>query len=121
MKGFLRILALFFAVFFLLPGCGKETPTDQGNDTLVVGTMSFDGKFSPFFYVSTYDREILDLVHLYLLETDREGSVVTRGIQGETRPYGGKDYTYKGIAGAVCLQPLNGQAVEGGGAVIGGV
>ena len=108
MKGFFRLLALLCAVIFLLPGCGKNAPTDQKNDTLVVGTMSFDGKFSPFFYVSTYDREILDLVHLYLLETDREGSVITRGIQGETRPYGGKDYTYKGIADCAVTENPNG-------------
>ena len=108
MKGFFRLLALVCAVIFLFPGCGKNTEPEQKNDTLVVGTMSFDGKFSPFFYVSTYDKEILQLVHLYLLETDREGSVITQGIRGETRPYGGKDYFYTGIADCAVTELSNG-------------
>lgn len=101
---FLRKTAALFLVFsmiaLLLTGCGQDKPDTQTptNDTLVVGTTNFDGKFSPFFYTNVYENDILRLVHLYLLDTDREGIVVRKGIQGETRAYNGTDYTYKGIA-----------------------
>ena len=95
--------ALFLAALLslsLLIGCGKNPrPADTAKDhTLVVGTANFDGKFSPFFYTNSYEGEVLDLVHLDLLGTDREGAVVTSGIGGEVRPYNGTDYTYHGIA-----------------------
>ena len=92
--------AVFVLICGMLSGCGQDT-ADTGtpeNDTLVVGTLNFDGKFSPFFYTNTYENNILRLVHLYLLDTDREGAVVLKGIEGETRPYNGTDYTYQGIA-----------------------
>lgn len=93
------LLAVFSMTALLLAGCGDATdPQQPVNDTLVVGTLSFDGKFSPFFYTNAYENDILHLVHLYLLDTDREGSVVLKGISGETRPYNGTDYTYRGIA-----------------------
>ena len=100
MKQFLRCAAALLAVF-CLGGCGKQpeqADTASKNDTLVVGTLHFDGKFSPFFYTNTYENDVLRLVHLNLLDTDREGSVVLRGIEGETRTYNGTAYTYKGIA-----------------------
>ena len=93
-----RYFALMLLGLFLLSGCEKQPQKAQQNDTLVVATMGFEGKFSPFFSLSAYDSQINQLVQLYLLETDREGSVVQRGIEGEVRPYGGKDYTYRGIA-----------------------
>ena len=94
------ILALLGCLSALLNGCGKQgnDPEEKKRDTLVVGTLNFDGKFSPFFYTNSYENDILRLVNLYLLDTDREGSVVLRGIEGETRPYNGTDYTYRGIA-----------------------
>lgn len=86
----------------LLAGCDKQSNTDttqgQKDDTLVVGTSNFDGKFSPFFYTNATEGEVLDLIHLDLLGTDREGAVVMKGINGEVRPYNGADYTYTGIA-----------------------
>ena len=110
----LRKLTAFTAVFavisILCGGCGKQ-PADSGqseNDTLVVGSLNFDGKFSPFFYTNTYENDILRLVHLYLLETDREGAMVLRGIEGETRPYNGTDYTYRGIANCAVTENPDG-------------
>lgn len=82
-------------------GCGKEkpdTPDTAKANTLVVGTQNFDGKFSPFFYTNSYEGDVLALIHPSLLATDREGSVVTEGINGEARPYNGTDYIYTGIA-----------------------
>ncbi len=103
MKLFRKTAALFLVfsmTALLLAGCGGDDSDAQQptSDTLVVGTLNFDGKFSPFFYTNTYENDILRLVHLYLLDTDREGAVVLRGIDGETRPYNGNDYTYQGIA-----------------------
>ena len=109
MKGFFRFCALFLALFCLLTGCRQDTSDQKENDTLVVGTLSFDGKFSPFFYTNTYENDVLRLVHLRLLDTDREGSVVLQGIQGETRQYGGKPYTYRGIADCTVTQQPDGK------------
>ena len=97
----------------LLTGCGKtavqETaPTEGKEQTLVVGTMNFDGKFSPFFYTNAYENDVLGLVHVPLLGSDREGAVVLRGIEGETRPYNGTDYTYTGIADCVITENPDG-------------
>ena len=94
-----KTLCLLLAVATLgLTACGKKTTLQEKQDTLVVGTANFDGKFSPFFYTNLYEGEVLDLIHLPLLSTDREGAVVMEGISGETRPYNGTDYTYHGIA-----------------------
>lgn len=111
-KKICKLLAVLLAVS-MLAGCGNKTPTpDDPNkgerDTLVVGTNNFDGKFSPFFYTNAYENDVLGLVHLSLLGTDREGSVVLKGIQGEVRPYNGTDYTYTGIADCVITENPDG-------------
>lgn len=97
MKKFAFCMALIL-IFSSLYGCGKKEDTVQKVDTLVVGTLNFDGKFSPFFSTNAYENDVLALVHLPLLGTDREGAVVMDGIAGETRAYNGTDYTYTGIA-----------------------
>ncbi len=89
---------LLLALGMLLSGCAAQTPAQEPADTLVVGTLSFDGKFSPFFYTNAYENDVLQLVHVPLLGTDREGAVVLRGISSEVRPYNGTDYTYTGIS-----------------------
>lgn len=95
---------LVMGMLATLAGCGRNTQSPDASqtkapeDTLVVGTLNFDGKFSPFFYTNSYENDVLGLVHLNLLGTDREGAVVLKGIQGEVRPYNGTDYTYEGIA-----------------------
>ena len=105
-----RLCALFlFLMMIGTIGCQEAPAPTQENDTLVVGTLSFDGKFSPFFYTNTYENDVLRLVHLRLLDTDREGSVVLKGIEGETRMYGGTPYTYKGIADCTVTQLPDGK------------
>ncbi|MBQ6839419.1 MAG: ABC transporter substrate-binding protein [Oscillospiraceae bacterium] len=110
MKTAKKVLALLMLLALLggiLAGCGsKPQQTEpaqnqaavQQDKTLVVGTLNFDGKFSPFFYTNAYENEVLSLVHVDLLGTDREGAVVLEGIRGEIRPYNGTDYVYTGIA-----------------------
>ena len=101
-KAIALILSLVMCVS-LFTACGKQGSTDdQGTGTtaktLVVGTQNFDGKFSPFFYTNSYENNVMNMVFDALLLTDREGSVVLKGADGEVRPYNGTDYTYKGVA-----------------------
>lgn len=112
---FLSLLMVLTMVMAMFAGCGQENPapsgtgdTAQADDTLVIGTLNFDGKFSPFFYTNAYENDVLSLVHLSLLGTDREGAVVLKGIEGEVRPYNGTDYTYNGIADCVITENEDG-------------
>ena len=94
MKTILKALSVCL-VAVMLAGCGPQKPEQMTQDqTLVVGTLNFDGKFSPFFYTNAYENDVLGLVNTTLLGTDREGSVVLRGIEGEVRTYNGNAYTY---------------------------
>ncbi|HIR00346.1 MAG TPA: ABC transporter substrate-binding protein [Candidatus Scybalocola faecavium] len=68
------------------------------SDTLVAASNHFEGKFSPFFAQSAEDIDIVGLVTPSILAADREGAVIYNGIEGETRPYNGTDYTYYGLA-----------------------
>jgi len=127
-KNSIQILALLLVLVMtmsIFAGCNKtpaetpagttapagETPTEPAGDepdTLVIGTQNFDGKFSPFFYTNAYEADVLGLVHVGLLGTDREGAVVLEGIEGEVRPYNGTDYTYTGIANCTITENADG-------------
>ena len=101
-KAIALILSLVMCVS-LFTACGKQGSTDDQGEgttakTLVVGTQNFDGKFSPFFYTNSYENDVMSMVFDGLLLTDREGSVVLKGADGEVRPYNGTDYTYTGVA-----------------------
>lgn len=110
MKKFICWLGVLVLVIGLLSGCKNSSSSGNGSrDTLVIGTKNFDGKFSPFFYTNAYENDVLSLVHLSLLGTDREGAVVLRGIEGEVRPYNGTDYTYTGIADCVITENPDGR------------
>ncbi len=98
-KAIALILSLVMCVS-LFTACGKQDTTDDQETakTLVVGTQNFDGKFSPFFYTNSYENDVMNMIFDGLLLTDREGSVVLKGADGEVRPYNGTDYTYTGVA-----------------------
>ena len=99
-KAIALILSLVMCVS-LFTACGKQqgsTDDQETAKTLVVGTQNFDGKFSPFFYTNSYENDVMSMIFDALLLTDREGSVVLKGADGEVRPYNGTDYTYTGIA-----------------------
>ena len=124
MKRSRKLLALLLALVMgltLLAGCGgntnntannggaanntqtddTQTPAEDPNETtpLVVATeQGLEGKFSPFFYLSNADNEVVSLTQLGLLTIDRVGNPVLNGIEGETRAYNGTDYTYYGPA-----------------------
>ena len=99
-KAIALILSLVMCVS-LFTACGKQqggTDDQATAKTLVVGTQNFDGKFSPFFYTNAYENDVMNMIFDGLLLTDREGSVVLKGADGEVRPYNGTDYTYNGVA-----------------------
>lgn len=122
----LALLLALVMVLSVMAGCAKqeETPTEEPKteepatdtpateepetpeepveepkaDTLVVGYQPFSQKFTPFFADTSYDQDVVSMVSMGLLGTDREGNIVYHGIEGETIPYNGTDYLYTGIA-----------------------
>ncbi|MEE3481228.1 MAG: ABC transporter substrate-binding protein, partial [Lachnospiraceae bacterium] len=117
-KSWKRALALAAAATMVvgtLAACGKTTSTDTSDssaetttdstasdsgsksDTLVVGEAQFNQKFSPFFAATQYDMDVAGMTQASLLGQDREGAIVNKGIEGETRAYNGTDYTYTAL------------------------
>ena len=74
------------------------TEAESGETPLVVGYSPFNSKFSPFFSETAYDQDVQALTQLPLLTSDRMGAIIYKGIEGETIPYNGTDYTYYGPA-----------------------
>ena len=93
MKKFLAIALAAFMILGLIPTLAMAAEA-EGSDTLVVGYSAFSNKFSPFFSETAYDQDAQALTQLSLLSSDRMGSVITKGIEGETIAYNGTDYTY---------------------------
>jgi peptide/nickel transport system substrate-binding protein len=78
---------------------GANLPTAPTiNTPLVVAYDSFSQKFSPFFSESGYDADVAAMTQISLLTTDRVGGIIFNAIEGETVPYNGTDYLYKGPA-----------------------
>ncbi len=80
------------------PETAAEATAEAGEKTLVASDNHYEGKFSPFFVQSGEDQHIVDLTQISLVNTDRVGALVEKGIEGETRSYNGTDYTYNGPA-----------------------
>ena len=76
----------------------EREAAEDGSMPMVVGYSNFSNKFSPFFAETAYDQDVAGMTQIPLLSTDRVGAVVQKGIEGETRSYNGKDYTYYGAA-----------------------
>lgn len=109
-----KLLSLFLVGALtagMLAGCGKaddgkkdssdkktEESGNGGDTPLVVGYAPFSSKFSPFFHDTDYDKDASDMTQVYLINNDRAGGVVYKGIEGETVSYNGTDYTYYGIS-----------------------
>ena len=98
-----KLITLLLSLCLLLSAC-SETPASSaitGDDmpveaALTVGYEPFGGQFSPFYAECANDWDVVDMTQLRLLYSDRSGAVVYKGIEGETRPYNGTDYTYYG-------------------------
>ena len=114
MKNAKRTLALLLALVMslsLLAGCGTQGNT-SGSTTdetpLVVGYSPFSSKFSPFFSETAYDQDVYAMTQLGLLNSDRTGAMIYKGIDGETVNYNGTDYTYYGPADLEVVENADG-------------
>lgn len=78
----------------------EEEPAQSANEDtpLVIANDAVSEKFSPFFGESVPDRHVWLPTTVSLLDIDRKGEIVYKGIEGETREYNGTEYTYTGIA-----------------------
>ena len=118
-----KVLALVLALTmaFALVACQTTTPTTEPTDaattepatepateekpsTLVVGYSPFSEKFSPFFAKTAYDQDAYVQTQVALINNDRAGNLILKGIEGETVDYNGKDYFYDGIADTDIVQ-----------------
>lgn len=92
-----KLLAMLLAAIMLLSviGAVAEGADDQGTP-LVVATSTLSEKFSPFFADTAYDQDVNTLTQINMMTTDRTGGIIYNGIEGETIPYNGTDYTYYG-------------------------
>ncbi|MBP5749300.1 MAG: ABC transporter substrate-binding protein, partial [Firmicutes bacterium] len=98
----LLALAMIFGLAACTSGGGSQgggTDEPETNETpLVVGYSPFSSKFSPFFSETAYDQDVYAMTQANLLTSDRTGAIIYKGIEGETIPYNGTDYTYYGPA-----------------------
>ena len=122
MSNIKKILALVLALVmvFALCACGEsntpapeeskapveesKAPVEENTSTLVYATSTFGQKFSPFFYTTTYDEEVVSSFTGGLLAADRGGAIIHHGIEGETVEYNGTDYTYYGMGDVEVVQ-----------------
>ncbi len=117
----LLVLAMVFALAACTGGGDNPKPTQDANVTdkpadvtdapvnptdapvvndmpLVVAYSPFSQKFSPFYADTAYDQDVVGMVGLGLMTTDRMGGIIYNAIEGETVPYNGTDYLYTGPA-----------------------
>ena len=122
MSNIKKILALVLALVmvFALCACGNSStpapeeskapveeskaPVEENTSTLVYATATFGQKFSPFFYTTAYDEEVVSSFTGGLLAADRGGAIIHHGIEGETVEYNGTDYTYYGMGDVDVVQ-----------------
>ncbi len=81
---------------------------ERVDGSMVVGYSMFNSKFSPFFAETAYDQDVATMTQLGLLNSDRMGAIIYKGIEGETIPYNGTDYTYYGPADCVVTENEDG-------------
>ena len=111
-----RALALILSLVMcvgLFTACGEQKNPDGNGDEskdtpLVVGYSAFNQKFSPFFSETEYDQDVWLMTSLSMLNSDRQGQIIMKGIEGETHNYNGTDYTYYGPADCEIVQKDDG-------------
>ena len=123
MSNIKKILALVLALVMVLAlcACGNsstpapseetqapaeetQAPAEENTSTLVYATSTFGQKFSPFFYTTAFDEEVISNFTGGLLAADRGGAIIHHGIEGETVEYNGTDYTYYGMGDVDIVQ-----------------
>lgn len=73
---------LLFVTVFTLAACKKNEPQFEEKEgfndtyTLLMQSSTMDGVFSPFFYSSAYDGDVIGLTNIGLLTVDPTGAVV---------------------------------------------
>lgn len=72
--------------------------TANSTNPLVISTEDMSDRFTGFFSQSVPDQRVTELVDAGLIGLDRDGLLVYKGIEGETREYNGTDYLYTGLA-----------------------
>lgn len=88
-----------------------ESGQEAGGNTdgsLVFAQDEFSSKFSPFFAETVPDQDVVNFVTAPLLTIDRSGAIIYKGIEGETKEYNGKEYTYKGISDLAVTENADG-------------
>ena len=107
------VLALILACALTISGVAEEAAEateateEHVEGALVYATATFGQKFSPFFYTTAYDGEVVDLVcgtSADLLAQDRGGAILNNGIDGTKVDYNGTEYEYKGMGNVEVVQ-----------------
>lgn len=104
MRRIRKTVAWILAVLmiFSLTSCGRNGKKQNGQTSeqkaLNIQCSTVNGTFSPFYAGTIADRDVMELTQVRLLSNDRAGAVICHGIEGETHPYNGTDYTYYGPA-----------------------
>ena len=107
-------LLLALAMVFGLAACGNggsqggSDEPETSETPLVVGYSPFSSKFSPFFSETAYDQDVYAMTQIPLLNSDRMGAMIYKGIEGETIAYNGTDYTYYGPADLEVVENADG-------------
>lgn len=82
MKKFMkkRVFSLMLAVlmFLQVTACSSVNNENSGPSTLVIGTSSFNGIFSPFFYQTAYDAQAFELVFSSVCELNENNELVDK-------------------------------------------
>lgn len=76
-KRVLPSLILLFAIM-LMKACAGRNMGATGTKTLVVGTGSFNGVFSPFFYHTAYDAQAMELIFSNVCELNANNELVNK-------------------------------------------
>ena len=81
---------------------GNANATGQGDNVadipIIIASTKFSKEFNPFVASDGADRQAVDLTQIRLVENDRAGRLVYKGIDGELRQYGEESYTYYGAS-----------------------
>ena len=88
-KGISALLVLLLCVSLFPAGASAA-----GETPMVIGSENFQGLFSPFFYQITADGNVVDLTQIPLIDTDRTGSWIMKGISGQVASYNSIRFTY---------------------------
>ena len=90
-----KLLALLMALC-MLAGVTAAFAESTADIPLVWATSTLSQKFSPYFADTGYDQDVVNMTQISMMTTDRVGGIIYNGIEGETIPYNGTDYTYYG-------------------------